>query len=185
MSTLNFRTCLDELRITPTEAAQLLCVSPRTISRWSVKPAEIPRPAEHALRAWLRLNDLGVAWQPDGVTIGLQSSREVAEQIALYREHAIDLAALLERVELRGGPSLPWAVDLNKRRASLESMHVSFYPLRNGGFSPQMYSRTDDRHPDLERDRALLDDAYACIAIAIGKAGLDWHRQDDSKADCD
>ena len=92
---------------------------------------------------------------------------EIAEKIAAHRRHAIELDALLQRVAARGGPILPWVVNLGEKRADLESMSVSFYRLANGGFSPSVYRRNDDIGADLERDWPLLEDAFACIANAI------------------
>ncbi|MDA1101716.1 MAG: hypothetical protein O2967_22370 [Proteobacteria bacterium] len=105
------------------------------------------------------------------MAIGESDPEQIAEQIALYRRHAINLDALIQKVEARGGPAAPWHVDLKKRQATLGPVWVSFYPLVNGGFSPASYSRSDD-HPDLKRDWTLLEDA--CIAKAIAKAGPGW-----------
>ena len=176
MTTANFRDFLDQLGLSQSEAARLLSVSPRTIRRWADVPSEMPGPAEQALRAWLRLHRLGLAWRPDGVAIGEINPEEIAEQVALYRQHAINLDVLIQKVEARGGPAAPWKVDLNKRQAILGPVRMSFYPLANGGFSPASYSRSDDHH-DLERDWPLLEDAFACIADAIAKVGPDWARR--------
>lgn len=173
MTSTEFRTYLDLLGLSQAEAARLLSVSPRTVRRWAEKPVEIPGPAEQAIRAWVRLHRLGHPWRPDDVAIGESDPEEIAEQIALYRQHAIDLDALIQKVEARGGPAAPWHVDLKKRQATLGPVRVSFYPLKKGGFSPASYSRSDD-HPDLERDWTLLEDAFACIFNAINKAGQGW-----------
>lgn len=172
-----FQTSLNCLGLSQAEAARLLSVSPRTVRRWAKKPTEIPGPAEQALRAWVRLHCLGLTWRPDGVAIGESDPEEIAEQIALLRQHAIDLDALIQKVEARGGPAAPWHVDLKKRQATLGPVRVSFYPLMNGGFSPASYSRNDD-HPNLKRDWTLLEDAFACIANAIAKVGPDWAKSE-------
>ncbi len=173
MTSAEFQTCLDRLGLSQAEAAHLLSVSPRTVRRWAEKPAEISGPAEQALRAWMRLHRLGLPWRPDGVAIGESDPEKIAEQIGIYRQHAINLDALIRKVEARGGPAAPWHVDLKKRQATLGPVWVSFYPLMNGGFSPAHYSRNDD-HPNLKRDWTLLEDAFACIANAIAKAGPGW-----------
>ena len=160
---------LSRLDLTQTEAASLLSVSSRTLRRWADSPAEMPGPAEQALRAWLRLHRLGMAWRPDGLPLGEDDVEEMAKQIALYRQYAIDLDALLQRVSARGGPDVEWQVDVEKRVATLGPMRVGFYRLPNGGFSPSTYRRSD-REPDLHRDARKLEDAYACIAIATHKA---------------
>jgi hypothetical protein len=157
---------LQQLDLTQAEAACLLSVNVRTVRRWVDDPTDMPGSAEHALRAWLRLHRLGVAWRPDGLPLGGDDIDEMAQQIALYRQRAIDLDALLQRVEARGGPAAPWQVDLEAHIATLGPMRVGFYPLPNGGFSPSTYRRTD-ADPDLNRDAHLLEDAYACIAQVL------------------
>ena len=161
---------LDRLRLSQIEAATLLSVNPRTFRRWIEDPAEMSKPAEAALLAWDRLNSLGLAWRPDGVAIGETDPAEIASQIARFRQHAIDLNELLDRVERRGGPNPEWRVDLKKNEARLGPLRVYFYRLVNDGFSPASYSRSD-RHPDPERDSTLLEDAYASIAAALARDG--------------
>jgi hypothetical protein len=159
---------LNQLDLTQAEAARLLSVNVRTVRRWVETPAEMPGPAEQALRAWLRLHRLGLAWRPDGLPLGEDEADEMAKQIALYRQHAINLDAVLQRVEARGGPAAPWRVDLTTHNATLGPIEVGFYPLPNGGFSPSTYRRAD-ADPDLDRDAHLLEDAYACIAQALAR----------------
>jgi len=53
--------------------------------------------------------------------------------------------------------------------ASLGDLHVEFYKLRNGGFSPSTYSRRDAKAPDVRRDWALIEDAIFCIAQEFRK----------------
>jgi Homeodomain-like domain len=166
MSRTELAVLLDQLGLTQAEAARLLSVNVRTVRRWVEEPAEIPGPAEQALRAWLRLNRLGMAWRPDGLPLGEDEIDEMAKQLALYRRHAIHLDALLQQVEARGGPAAPWNVDVEANVATLGPMRVGYYRLPNGGFSPSTYRRTD-AEPDLDRDAHLLQDAYACIARAL------------------
>ena len=157
-----------ELGLVPDEAAQLLSVSPRTVQRWAHGLQEIPGPTEYALRAWRGLHDRALPWRPDKLSIALDD--EV--QIAATRAHAIELDALLKRVEARGGPAAPWKVDLDLCKATLGPLQVSFYKLLNGGFAPQSYRRSDGLGPDLQRDGPLLEDAYACIAGEFVRRGL-------------
>ncbi len=166
MSRVEFLQCLGLLGISPAEAAMLLSVSERTVRRWAEQPEEIPGPAEQAIRAWCRLETLGLAWRPDGVAIGEDSPEEIADHVAQCRQHAIELDAALEKVRRRGGPRAPWAVDLEAQKATLGAIHVSFYRLANGSFSPQHYRRTDGKH-DLKADWPLLEDAFACVADAL------------------
>lgn len=159
---------LARLNLSQREAATLLSVNPRTFRRWLEDADQMPKTAEVALRAWDRLNRLGLAWRPDGVALGESNPEEVAEQIAKFRKHAIDLDSLLRRVASRGGPKLQWDINLDDNEATLGPMTVHFYQLVNGSFSPASYRRSD-RHPDPQLDAELLEDAYACIARALSK----------------
>lgn len=163
MSNFNLSNTLNSLGLSQVDAARLLCVDPRTVRRWVENPAEISGPAEQALRAWHRLHKYGLPWSPDGVDL-IESD---PEQIALHRQYTLELNALLEKVNKRGGPAAPWVVDLNKGKAILEKIEVTFYKLPSGGFTPQSYNRRDDIEPDVQRDWPLLEDAFACIAKAI------------------
>jgi hypothetical protein len=154
---------LDFLRLTQTEAAQLLGVSARTLRRW-LEGGEIPGPAEAALRAWRRLAERNLPWRSDSVSI----VEDDQDQIARHRAHAIDLSAMLDRVEARGGARLPWEVDLQDAHATLGAMEVSFYRLLNGGFSLGTYTRRDG-DPDVRRDWEFIEDAAYCIAQALKK----------------
>jgi hypothetical protein len=166
MSAIEIRQVLAALRLTQTEAATLLGVSPRSVRRW-LEGEEIPGPAEAALRAWQQLEIRGLAWRPDSVTL----FDEDQERIAVYRQEAMNLEALLERVDARGGPRLPWKVDLSAGYATMEWASLSFYKLQNGSFSPSVYRRSDQEStPDIERDRELIEDGLYCIAIAFQKS---------------
>jgi hypothetical protein len=158
MSSVELQQYLSILGLTPAEVAQLLSVDPRTIRRW-LDGEDVPGPVEQAFRAWRRLHDRNLAWRPDSVSI----IEDDQEQIALHRAHAIDLAALMARVEARGGARLPWVVDRERRRAVMGPMEVSYYPLANGGFSLAHYTRKD-RDPDVRRDWELIEEAAYYIA---------------------
>jgi transcriptional regulator with XRE-family HTH domain len=151
---------LQALGLTQTEAAHLLGVSARTMTRWCAGGEEVPGPAEAALRAWRRLEQRHLAWRPDSVSI----VEDNAERIASHRQEAINLDDILRRVEARGGPNPPWVVNFPGSEANLGRIHVSFYKLRNGGFSLSVYSRRDGVRPDLQRDWSLIEDAVFCIA---------------------
>lgn len=163
MSKAELVAILSALRLTQTEAAQLLEVSDRTVRRW-LEGEEVPGPAHAALRAWRELQSRNLAWRPDSVTI----AEDDQEQIALHRHHAMGLADLLTRVDARGGARTPWVVDVAKREAKLGPIEVGFYVLQSGGFSLSTYTRRD-RRPDATGDRPLIEDAAACIALQLGK----------------
>jgi transcriptional regulator with XRE-family HTH domain len=155
---------LHNLRLTQAEAAQLLGVAARTVRRW-LEGEEIPGPAEAALRAWAKLATRHLPWRPDSVSI----ADDDQDQIARHRAHAINLNAMLERVEARGGPRLPWTVNRKKCVAEIGALEISYYALLNGGFSLATYRRKDGA-PDLERDRDLIEDAAYCIAKELRKS---------------
>lgn len=181
MTDSEFRDTLSYLGLSLGELAELLAVNTRTTRRWADDPTEIPGPAQQALRAWVRLQRLGLAWRPDGVPIGERNPERIAEAIKAHLRHAVDLDALIQRVEGRGGAAAPWDVSLASRQATLGPVVVSFYPLQNGGFSPASYTRRD-RPPDLQRDWPLVEDALVCIAKAISDAGAQWARRDGESA---
>lgn len=177
MTPNEFRRSLEELQLSQAGAAVLLSVSSRSVRRWAEESGDIPGSVEQAIRAWLRLERLGLTWRPDSQSIAEEETEQIAEQIAAHRRHTIGLDALLERVKTRGGPAAPWRVELKRRRAVLGPIELSFYPLRSGSFSPGFYTRTDNVRPDLKRDWHLVEDALACIAEAVRLAGKDWARQ--------
>jgi hypothetical protein len=156
---------LHVLCLTQAEAAQLLGVSPRTVTRWCTADDPVSGPAEAALRAWRRLDVRQLAWRPDSVSI----QEDDAERIATHRQEAINLDQMIRQVESRGGPQLPWIVSIPDADATLGRVHVSFYKLRGGGFSLSVYSRRDGVHPDLQRDWPLIEDAAFCIAQEFEK----------------
>lgn len=158
---------IQALGLTQAEAAQLLGISPRTVTRWCAEGEEVSGPAEAALRAWRRLDERHLAWRPDSVSI----VEDDAERIAAHRKEAINLDDILRRVEARGGPQLPWAVSIPESEATLGRIHVSFYKPQSGGFSLSVYSRRDGVHPDVQRDWPLVEDAVFCIAQEFEKHG--------------
>ena len=163
MSDGEIRLTLSRLELSPSEAAQLLGVAPRTIRRW-LDGEDIPGPAEQALRAWIRLHDRNLPWRPDTEFV----VQDDQDQIARHRAHAIQLDELLARVEGRGGPRVPWSVDRGRQIATLGPMEVSYYRLANGSFSLANYRRKDGE-PDVQRDWEAIEDAAASIAQAMKK----------------
>lgn len=165
MSPNEFHGALNELGLSQVDAARLLSVDPRTVRRWVANPAEVTGPAEQALRAWQKLNQLGLPWSPDSTDL----VETDPEQIAAHRAHAIDLTNLLLKVHQRGGPSGAWTVDLVRNKATLGPYAISFYRTTTGSFSPQSYKRTDGTPTDLQRDWPYIEDAFACIAAALSQ----------------
>jgi hypothetical protein len=159
---------LQRLGLSLNETAQLLSVSTRTVRRWQ-DGEEIPGPAQQAIKAWVRLHERHLPWRPDSVSI----TADDQDQIMRHRSHTIDLEAVLERVEARGGAKAPWVVDWDSSRASLETMEISFYKLQSGSFSLGTYRRTDSA-PDTERDREMIEDAVYCIAKALEKKSPEY-----------
>ena len=161
MTHAEFDACLDDLDLTQSELGRLLSVTDRTVRRWAENPAEMPGPAEQALRAWQRLKRFRLSWRPDNMPLGDEDG--LVLMIDRYRKQDIDIPAVLKRVAARGGPNTPWQVDLDAGEARLGLMTVYFYETAAGSFAPNSYRRMDGRDLDTERDCQLLEDAYACI----------------------
>jgi hypothetical protein len=121
-------------------------------------------PAIAALRAWRAMQARNMNWRPDTQSL----FEDDQDQIARFRKHVIDMDSVFDRVEKRGGPKAPWAVDLSKNSAIFGPYEVTFYRLKTGNFSMAYYRRLDVP-PDLTRDMPLLEDAAYCIATAIRK----------------
>ncbi len=164
MTAIELNEHLSALQVSPPEAAQLLGVSSRTLRRW-LEGEDVPGPAEAALRAWRVLADRQLPWKPDSMSI----FEDNQDQIARHRRHAEEMAAVLKRVEARGGPKNPWTVDISKRSATFGHFEVGFYDLQGGGFSLSTYRR-QDVPPDLARDLPDIEDAAYCIASAFTRA---------------
>lgn len=163
MSSVEFVEHLSALRLSQTEASQLLGVSDRTLRRWA-EGESVPGPVEAALRAWRSLDRRHLPWKPDSMSV-LANDEDQMERMEAYDR---DLAQVLKEVEARGGPANPWTVDLARDTASFGPAEVGFYRLRNGGFSPTTYRR-QDRRPSVE-DTPDIQDAVYWIADAFSKA---------------
>ena len=172
MRPADVRQHLQLLNLSPAEAAELLGVGLRTVRRWTApdqlgEAEAIPGAAEAALRAWLKLHRLGLSWRADASALA-SAQAAVADS---HEANARALHAVLERVRARRGPATQWDVDLARCRATLGKMTVSFYRLQGGGFTPQSFRRSDGAAIDLERDQALLEDAYFCISKRLALEG--------------
>ncbi|MBR1130768.1 helix-turn-helix domain-containing protein [Bradyrhizobium iriomotense] len=152
------------LGLDPPEAAQLLGVSLRTLQRW-LAGEEIPGPAAAALKAWHQLHALHLAWKPDAISVFENDQA----QIERARQHAQEVAYLINLVEKRGGPKFRFSVSIAKGLATFGPFEVGFYSLANGGFSFSSYRRRDTS-PDLARDKPFLEDAAYCISKAFSQA---------------
>lgn len=171
-SELSYR--LLRLGLSPKQAARFLSVDVKTVNRWLDGTVAVPGPVEQAIRAWERLEEKRIPWRPDGLPIPVMDDDEIEEQVKLMRDHVVSLDEVIQKVRKRGGPAAPWTVDLKQCEAVLAgTMHVHFYPLPNGNFSPSSYRRTD-KEPDYERDLPLVEDAIVCIADEVAKAGKNW-----------
>jgi hypothetical protein len=166
MNPVELRHTLQILDLNQAEAARLLSVNPRTMRRWIEGSSIIPAATAQALGAWKRLARFGLPWRPDEIMLADLNEDEIAKQSSLHRNHVVGLDAIIASVEKRGGPATPWKVDLQKCQASTNFLEIGFYRMPNGGFSPSNYRRKDGP-PNLERDKALIEDAYYCIAKTI------------------
>jgi hypothetical protein len=154
-----------ELDLMREEAAQLLGVSKRTVTRWC-EGEEIPGPAEAALKAWISLNRRGLAWKPDAISV-LERDEDQIERQRLF---ALRFEEMLTRVEGRGGAVHPWKIDTWRSAATFGTSEVRFHRLANGGFSISSYRRTD-RYANLDEDMPLIEDAAYCIAKEFARFG--------------
>ena len=101
MNRLELMNCMGSLKLSSSEMAKLLSVDPKTVERWLKDEVQVSGPAAQALRAWMRLDKLGLPWRPADHMIGL-SDEEIAAQIRLLREHNVGLDSILQKVRERG-----------------------------------------------------------------------------------
>jgi len=161
------RECLTVLKISVSELATFFSVSERTVARWLSDEVPTPGSAVCALKAWCVLEQLGIPWRPDGLPLVNPNLADF--EIALTPNHSRNLVMkAIRAVHSRGGPSIPWSIDLEGRRATLADVWIKFRLVGQGGFVPQSYGR-QDIEPDLERDRNLVEEGIACIAAEVGK----------------
>lgn len=165
MNAEEFNNYLKILGLSQGAAAAHLQVAPRTVRRWQSGEQEVPPQVESLLKAWHQLDKARIPWSADLESFWLKDTN----QIRRHQDHALALAALLERVKSRGGVSAPWRISLEDHEAMLEVMTVRFYQLANGGFSLANYRRSD-KPPDINRDWPLIEDAVAAFAAALGES---------------
>ena len=173
MTPVELREHIQAFGLTRTELAQSLGANPRTVRRWleedrAEEGAGVPGAVATTLCAWQRLQHAALAWRPqDAPLTGADGGTAVAAQ----RFYTLGIDAMLERVHLRGGPAIPWDVDLARQRATVGAVQLSFYVLDGGGFVPLSYRRQDALLPDPVRDQTLLEDGVACIARTLERHG--------------
>jgi hypothetical protein len=160
-----FNRRLEALGLKQSDAAALLRVTPRAVRRWQGGEQAVPANIVELLDVWRQLHDRNIPWGAAMEAIWFGDD----DQIRRHQDHDKALAAVLRRVEARGGPAAPWRVNLKERRATLGRMDVGFYKLESGGFSLANYRR-GDRDQDGERDRTLIEDAVAAFAAAVSQA---------------
>lgn len=173
MTPVELREHLQGFGLTQTELAQLLGANPRTLRRWleedvSADGPGVPAAVATTLRAWQRLQHAALAWRPEDAPV---SAAPTVLALAAQRFYALGIDAMLERVRTRGGPAIPWDVDLARQRATVGAVQLSFYVLEGGGFVPLSYRRLDALMPDPVRDQTLLEDGVACIARTLERHG--------------
>lgn len=164
MTSHELREYLSVLKVTNHELAQLMGVNERTVQRWLSDQTEIPGGIARALEAWFYLDRVGLPWRPDGVQLVRPAFGQVT--VALRIDANGSLEDVIRAVLSRGGPTTPWIVDIGRRRATLGHAWIKFKILQYGKFVPQSYGRSDIE-PDMLRDRALIEDGYARIAISL------------------
>ena len=173
MTPVELREHIQGFGLTQTELAQLLGANARTVRRWleeddSADGPGVPGAVATTLRAWQRLQHAALAWRPQDAPLSVAGT---APALAAQRFYALGIDAMLERVRVRGGPAVPWDVDLARQRATVGAVQLSFYVLEGGGFVPLSYRRQDTLLPDPVRDQTLLEDGVACIARILERNG--------------
>jgi hypothetical protein len=156
---------LEMLGLKQTDAAVLLRVTPRAVRRWQSGEQEIPGTVAELVKVWRQLDARKIPWGADLESIWYGDD----DQIRRHQDHDKALAALLSRVEARGGPAAPWRVNLKERSATLGPVVVQFYKLLSCSFSLANYRRRD-KEPDFNRDQPLIEDAVAAFSAAVSKA---------------
>lgn len=76
MGNINIIEAMKELDLTQKELSELMQINIKTVNRW-VNRGKIPGPAREALRSWLELNKLGIAWNPAQCNIGISDNDEI------------------------------------------------------------------------------------------------------------
>ena len=165
MTSAEFNHHLEMLALKQGDAATLLRVTPRAVRRWQSGEQAVPGTVAELILVWRQLHSARLPWGADLESIWYGDD----DQIPLYQEHDKALAALLRRVDARGGPTAPWRVNLKEHNATIGPMVVTFYKLLSRSFSLAHYRRRD-REPDPYRDQSLIEDAVAAFAAAVAKA---------------
>jgi hypothetical protein len=163
-----------QLNLSPTEAARLLSVTPRTVNRWLKNPHEISGPAEQALRAWIILKDHNVSWRPDCVPIPFlkEEEAEATYQIKNWvaKKYNLRVINIIKKVKKRGELSLPWQIDFKKGSIKLEKTIEVFFKMPSGkprNVRRQLvifgYKRLDDQSADIKHNQYLIEEAVFTI----------------------
>ena len=156
---------LESLGLTQADLAARLGVTTRTVRRWQASEQPTPSWVAEVLGAWRQLHTRNLPWGADLESVWYGDD----DQIRRHQDHDKALAALLQRVKARGGPSAPWRVNLHDHSATLGPITVRFYRLASNSFSVANYRR-GDMPPDAHRDQPLIEDAVAAFAAAVSEA---------------
>jgi hypothetical protein len=152
---------LRHLGLTQADLAAHLGVTPRSVRRWQAGEQQIPHWVQEIIAVWLQLHERKLPWGADLESVWYGD----IDQIDRHMEHDKALAGILARVASRGGPSVPWRINVAVLTATLGKITVRFYRLASGSFSLASYRR-GDMPTDAFRDRHMIEDAVASFAEA-------------------
>ena len=161
---------LSILKLSNIEVAKLLETTERTVQRWLSGHTSVPGSIARALEAWLCLDYAGLPWRPDGIPlIHAHPNGKGSVALGMGEGKKNNIEEIVNSVFKKGGPSAQWVVDVGYRRATLGDIWIKFKTLPNGKFIPQSYGRTD-KVPNIDQDKTLVEDGYACIASTLNRA---------------
>lgn len=118
-----FLKALELLKLPPKDLAEFLCITTRTVNRWIKRPSEITGPAKQAIRAWVKLESMGLPWY--GISKFNFDEDGVHKNIKEFSESNRD--KIIEKVLTRSeDKTIKWRIDLSKNLIYLSFINIYF-----------------------------------------------------------